>query len=103
MFFISISLFNRARQRPAVGHNYIEQLIQGETMTGVAAAHCAAGLPKGDMEDDQEHCKALPKHKNKTSKGTSDSTKRQDWLLVNYSVIFVLRSRELLQLLVVMP
>lgn len=71
-------------------------------MTGVAEANRAAGLPKGDMVEDQEHCKALPKHKNKTSEGTSDSTRRQEWLLVNYCVISVLKSKELLQLLVVM-
>lgn len=102
MFFISIALFNRARQRPAAGRNYIQQLTQRETMTGVAEANRAAGLPKGDMEEDQEHCKALPKHKNKTREGTSDSTRRQEWLLMNYFVIFVLKSKELPQLLVVM-
>lgn len=58
MFFISTALFNGARQRPAAGRNYTQQLIQGETMTGIAEAHFAAGLPKGEMGEDREHFKA---------------------------------------------
>ena len=87
MFFISISLFNRARQRPAAGHNYTQQLIQGETMTGVAEAHFAAGLSKGEVEDDEEHFKALPKTENKTSGGTSDNTVEETWLVSLYSTL----------------
>lgn len=58
MFFISTALFNGARQRPAAGRNYPQQLIQGETMTGIAQARFAAGWPKGEMGEGREHFKA---------------------------------------------
>lgn len=42
-------------------------------MTGVAEAHFAVGLSEGEVEDDQEHFKTLPKTENKASGGTSES------------------------------
>ena len=56
-------------------------------MTGVAEAHFAAGLSKGEVEDDEEHFKALPKTENKTSGGTSDNTVEETWLVSLYSTL----------------
>lgn len=58
MFFISTALSNGARQCPAAGRNYPQQLIQGETMTGIAEARLAAGWPNGETGEGREHFKA---------------------------------------------
>lgn len=40
-------------------------------MTGVTEAHFAVRSSEGEVEDDLEHFKALPKSKPKISRGTS--------------------------------